>query len=227
MSSGEPRAVFFDALGTLVALEPPAPRLRDELARRFGVSVSEAEAGRAMSAEMAYYRSHLNEGRDPDALAALRQRCAEIVRSELPEASGARRLDPAQLTEALLASLHFSAYSDAAPALRRLRGRGTRLLVVSNWDVSLPGVLDRIGLVTLLDGVLTSAGVGARKPAPEIFEAALAAAGVQAADALHVGDGVEEDVKGAWAIGIEALLLVRDGTRGPPGVRTIATLAEL
>ena len=224
---GEPHAVLLDALGTLVSLEAPAGALRAELGRRFEISISESEAQTAMSAEMAYYRTHLDEGRDAPTLEALRRRCARIVRDELPEASGALGVDLGRLTEALLASLHFSAYPDAVPALRRLRAVGSRLVVVSNWDVSLPDVLERVGLASLLDGVVTSAGVGARKPARAIFEEALRVAGVARAQALHVGDGLEEDVEGALAAGIEAVYLARDGAAGPMGVRTISTLAEL
>ena len=45
-AASAPRAVLLDALGTLVELEPPAPRLREELAARFGVRVSLAAAAR-------------------------------------------------------------------------------------------------------------------------------------------------------------------------------------
>ena len=45
------RAITVDALGTLLELVPPAPRLRAGLRERLGVEVSEAEAGRAMKAE--------------------------------------------------------------------------------------------------------------------------------------------------------------------------------
>jgi putative hydrolase of the HAD superfamily len=102
-----------------------------------------------------------------------------------------------------------------------------RLVVVSNWDCSLPDVLERIGLAPLLDGVVASAAAGARKPAAAIFERALALARVESARALHVGDSIDDDVEGARGAGIEAVLLRRDGTPGPPDVTTIASLTEL
>jgi putative hydrolase of the HAD superfamily len=111
--------------------------------------------------------------------------------------------------------------------LPRLRGSGRRLVVVSNWDVSLHEVLERVGLAGLLDGILTSAEVGARKPDAAIFARALAVAGASAGDAIHVGDSVAEDVAGARAAGIEPVLVRRDGAAGPAGVKTIASLAEL
>jgi putative hydrolase of the HAD superfamily len=218
-----PSAILLDALGTLVALEPPAPLLRAELSKRFGLEVTEAEAASAIAAEIAYYRAHLGEGRDEAGLHALRRRCAEVLRSALPEAG----LELDRLVGALLASLRFSAFPDVRPALVAARARGQRLVVVSNWDVSLVGVLRSLELEPLVDGVLTSAGVGARKPAPAVFERALALAGVSAGEAIHVGDSLDEDVAGAQAAGIEPVLIRRGGGAGVDGVRTIASLAEL
>jgi putative hydrolase of the HAD superfamily len=221
------RALLLDALGTLVRLEPPAPRLKLELADRLGIEVSEAEAGQAIKAEIAYYRAHLDEGADLDRLVALRRRCAEALRAALPDSAELAAAPPDALTDALVASLRFSAFADASPALVRARDRGLRVLVVSNWDVSLHGVLDQLGLVPLLDGILTSAEVGARKPSALIFERALEMVGALASEATHVGDSLDEDVTGARNAGVAPVLLWRDGRPGPPHVRTIATLADL
>jgi putative hydrolase of the HAD superfamily len=221
-----PRAVLFDALGTLLELEPPAPLLRAELERQFGVLLSEVDAQRAIAAEINFYRRHFDEGRDPDSVAALRERCAAALREELPSRVSRELPGAAGLVRSLLASLRFRTYPDSRPALAGYRDRGVRLVVVSNWDVSLHSVLTSLGLRPLLDGVITSAEAGARKPAPAIFEEALRLADVPASEALHVGDSVEEDVAGARAAGIEPVLVRRDGDAGPEGVRTLASLAD-
>ena len=234
MNATSPRAVLLDALGTLVSLDPPAPRLRAELAARFGVELAESDCERAIAAEIGFYRAHLDEGRDASALAALRRRCAAALRDALPPSARDATADLDELTAALLASLRFRPFDDVRPALTDWRARGLRVVVVSNWDVSLHDVLERVGLAGLLGGVVTSAEAGARKPDPAIFERALALAGVRAAEAVHVGDSVEEDVAGARAAGIEPVLLRREGAgpaTGPfvaadPPVRTIATLTE-
>jgi putative hydrolase of the HAD superfamily len=223
----ESRALLLDALGTLLSLEDPAPLLRAELAQRFGVRITEAQARRAIAAEIAYYRVHFDDGRDPATLAALRRRCAEALRSGLPADDRIAEIDGDAMTAALLASLRFTAFADARPALIKARGRGRRLVVVSNWDVSLHERLEQLELAPLLDGIVTSAGAGARKPSAAIFQRALALAEVPPSDAIHVGDSVEDDVAGARAAGIEAILLRRDGTAGPAGMPTIATLAAL
>lgn len=220
-----PRAVLLDALGTLVELVRPWPALVRELAAR-GVAVTEDEARSALLAEMAYYRAHHDEASDAAALADLRVRCAQVLGEALPER--ARALAAPELLAALMASLQFRPYPDVPGALRRLRAEGARLVVVSNWDVSLHEVLARTGLAALVDGAITSAEHGAAKPDPSIFAAALElAGGVPAAEALHAGDSVDVDVAGARAAGIEAVLVSRDGEPAPPGVRTVASLDAL
>jgi putative hydrolase of the HAD superfamily len=222
--------VLLDGLGTLLALAPPAPAFVRRLRTEHGLRLDEAAAERAFGVEIAYYRAHHHEGRDTATLDDLRGRCAEVLRWELPEAI-ASELSRAQLTEAMLGSLRFSAYADAPPALAALRARGLGLVVVSNWDASLPAVLVDAGLAEALDGVLTSAAVGAPKPAPAIFAAALALAGVAPEQAVHVGDSLAHDVAGARAAGIAPILLRRGGEGIGrdlvEGVPVIASLAEL
>ncbi len=223
-------ALLIDGMGTLVSLAAPAPVLAAVLERRFGVTVTEADARHALGAEIAFYRAHMDSGRDADSLAQLRRRCAQVLFGTLDQAHPAlTSVDDDARTEALLEALRFEPYDDAREALATARTKGARVIVVSNWDVSLLEVLERVGLAPLVDGVVTSAAVGARKPEPAIFRHALALAGVDhdpARHARHVGDSLSEDVAGARASGIGALLLRRDGSR-EPGVETIASLAEL
>jgi putative hydrolase of the HAD superfamily len=203
------RAVFLDALGTLVELEPPWISLRD----RIPPDVSDERLVGAVRAEMAYYRDHAHEGRDEASLSDLRERCAAIV-------SG--KLGIEVRVDELVDAIRFEAYPDAIPALRGLRDRGQRLVAVSNWDCSLPRVLERCGLGDLLDGAVSSAVAGVRKPDPAIFAPALELAGCAPEEALHVGDTPEEDVSGARAAGIRPLLIDRDGDGGD-----ISSLSEI
>lgn len=227
------QALLIDGLGTLVSLAPPAPALSLQLSARFGIEVSEQEAGRALGAEITFYRAHMGLGRDRDSLSALRRRCAEVMRQALPPSERLAALSVEALTDTLLSALRFDAYPDARPALIRARqagAGGVRIIVVSNWDVSLADVLERVGLAPLVDGVVTSAAVGAAKPAPAIFAHALGLAGVTAEHAVHVGDSLDEDVRGALACGIRAVLVRRgaDAATSVAGeVTTIAGLAEL
>jgi putative hydrolase of the HAD superfamily len=215
------RAALLDALGTLVELERPWPHLVAELRAR-GVSASEDEAKRAMLAEMAYYKANHDDASDRAGLEDLRRRCAAIVQDELGTA-----LPVEEVEEAMLAAIRFRPYPEVPGVLRALRERGARLVVVSNWDVSLHDVLECTRLRPLLDAVVTSAEFGAAKPDPAIFAHALELAGARAADAVHAGDDVEADVHGARAAGIEPVFVARDGELAPEGVRRIRTLEGL
>jgi putative hydrolase of the HAD superfamily len=217
------QAVLLDALGTLLELEPPAPHLRAELAAR-GVAITEAEAAVALRAEIAYYRAHHDEAVDLVALADLRDRCTAVLARALPE----HARDTPDLRGALLAGLRFRPYPEVAGTLGTLRAGGLRLIVVSNWDVSLHEALAHTGLAPLLDGAISSAEAGAAKPAPGIFERALAlAGGVAPAAAVHVGDDAEADVAGARAAGIAPVLVIRNGAARPGGVATLSDLQAL
>jgi putative hydrolase of the HAD superfamily len=215
------KAVLLDALGTLVELQPPAPRLQ-RLLGQAGFQVSEERAAAGFAAEIAYYLDHHLEGSDPERLERLRDRCAEEMRRalELPD------LDHATARRAMLEALEFRPYPDVLPALAELRERGLTLVIASNWDCSLPDWLGPAGITELVDGVVTSAEVGAPKPDPRLFERALAIAGAPPSEALHVGDNVANDLEGAAAAGVRAVLVQREGEL-PAGVEAVRSLREL
>ena len=213
--------LLLDALGTLVELRPPAPRLRARLAEA-GFEVSEERAAAGFAAEIEYYLAHHLDGADRASLDDLRDRCATVMM----EALDVGGLDHATARRVMLAALEFRPYPDVVPALTALRGEGRRLVIVSNWDCSLPEWLGPPGLLALVDGVVTSADVGAAKPDPRIFRRGLELAGGRPQDAVHVGDSVANDVEGARALGIRAVLLQRAGDP-PAGVDHIRSLVEL
>jgi putative hydrolase of the HAD superfamily len=215
------RAVLLDALGTVVELQPPAPRLA-RLLRESGFEVSEEQAGAGFMAEIAYYLDHHLEGSDPERLARLRDRCAEEMRRALAVPG----LDHPTARRAMLGALEFRPYPDVLPALGELRERGVTLVIASNWDCSLPDWLAPTGIMELVDGVVTSAEVGAAKPEGRVFERALTVAGAEPGEALHAGDKVDNDVEGAAAAGIRAVLVQREG-EPPAGLAAIRSLREL
>jgi FMN phosphatase YigB (HAD superfamily) len=207
------RACLIDALGTMVRLSPPWERIDPAAVAGLDPDV----VRRAFRAEMHHYAANADRGRDPESLAALRAECADLLSNEL-----GRSID----ATTMMAAIRFDAYPDAAPALRAWREGGLRIVCVSNWDYELGEVLERIGLAGLLDGVVTSAGTGARKPDPAIFGAALRIAGCTAAEAIHIGDS-DEDVEGAQAAGVDVIRIDRDGAaRGAADVSSLAEIVE-
>lgn len=188
-------AVTLDAMGTLVDLDDPTPRLRAALAER-GVERDLETVGAAFRAEVAYYIPRTVEGSDPERLADLQRRCAGVFL----EQAGAD-LDAGEFAPAFLASIVFRPLPGVEAALERLAGAGLALACVSNWDVSLARQLEGAGLGRYFAAVVSSAEAGAAKPDPRAFATALEGLGVEPGRALHCGDG-DSDREGAAAAGL-------------------------
>ena len=123
-------------------------------------------------------------------------------------------------------------YEDTLPTLKELRLRRLRSAIVSNTSWGSPAILwraeiRRLGLDPYLDAVVLDRDVGWRKPSERIFEFALKNLGVRPVDCLFVGDEPKWDVIGPRAVGIEAVLIDRKGTRVGVDERPIKSLNEL
>lgn len=118
-------------------------------------------------------------------------------------------------------------YPDTMPTLNQLRGQGMELGIISNFDSRLFSLLRGLGLAEVMDTVTISSLAHAAKPSPKIFEIALEKHAVDPDEAMHVGDGLRDDVEGASKAGLQAVLLDRHGKYDPSPVRTIRTLDEL
>jgi HAD superfamily hydrolase (TIGR01509 family) len=185
-------AVTIDAMGTLVRLSDPVPRLAA------AAGVDEEAARRGFAAEVAHYLPRTHEGRDDESLAALRAACTAVFNA----AAGAA-LTPVQFMDAIV----FEPERCAFETVRRLEALGLAVCVVSNWDIGLAGHLEALGLRL---PVVTSAEAGAPKPDPRVFRLALERLGVDAARTLHVGDSAADE-QGAAAAGIRFAPAPLDG----------------
>ena len=78
-------------------------------------------------------------------------------------------------------------------------------------------VMERLGLLPLIDDLLISEAAGVAKPDPRFYALALARLGVEAPEALFVGDSPANDIAGPQAAGMRAAYLPT-GHPLPPGV---------
>jgi putative hydrolase of the HAD superfamily len=105
-------------------------------------------------------------------------------------------------------SENFELFEDVLPVFDELRRASLRLAVVSN------GIRDLTQFVADhrldVDAVVDSRSHGRVKPHPTIFRAALERLDVEPSDAVMVGDSLEEDIEGARALGMRAILIDRD-----------------
>ena len=225
------KAVFFDFYQTLgVWGESLRPRLQ-KIADRYACEIDWEHYDTA--------RGNLYadaSGSDPmthDLLGTMQQ-IIESYRDFLAALGVQDYLD--QMTWELLQSEHslFAAnaatlYDDTVPTLAYLRDAGFKLAIVSNWDTPLDPLTERLGIADYFDTITSSHDerVRSAKPDPHIFNYTLAAVGVSAEEAVHVGDTYEADIIGAKNVGIRPILIDRDGTQTGKWHETIQSLSEL
>ena len=120
---------------------------------------------------------------------------------------------------------------EALEVLSWLGAHGVKRVVCSNAPFPpemMRRQVDTNGVGAVMDAVLFSSQHGRRKPAPEIYRAALDAVGAHAERALFVGDRVREDYEGPRALGMRAVICTAHAEEQPPdGIPTIASLREL
>ena len=119
---------------------------------------------------------------------------------------------------------NFALYEDAPPVLEELRRHGLAIGLVTNGQRDLDEFVSHHGLE--VDAAVGSKLHGKIKPHPSIFVAALRALDATPREAAMVGDSYEDDIEGALALGMRAILLDRDGLV-PEAVDRIDTLLAL
>jgi putative hydrolase of the HAD superfamily len=207
LPAGLPEIVSLDALGTLIEVVDPVGGLVAALAER-GVTVSSEEAAQGLGAEMSYYRANSAFAGTPEALEELRDRSTEVLTEALPQSASV--IGFAAMRESLGEAVRFAPFPEVGVVLDALRAAGARLVIVSNWDISLYEVLDQIGLRERVDAVVISAEEGLAKPDPELISRAVSRVGGGADSTVwHVGDDPSSDLELARAAGVLPVLVDR------------------
>jgi putative hydrolase of the HAD superfamily len=200
------RAVLFDVDFTLFR---PGPELGPEGYRRVGERHGlELDPGRyadARAAAIATLQGDRALVHDEEVWVAFTE---QIVLGMGGDPPGARAC-AADMVREWERHENFSLYEDSLPVLEELRRHGLRIGLVSNGQRDLEEFAAHHALE--VDAIVGSKAHGRTKPHPSIFVAALRALEASPAEAAMVGDSFEDDIEGARALGIRAILLDRDG----------------
>ena len=102
-------------------------------------------------------------------------------------------------------------YPEAKGVLRALWGAGLHIGLISDIDQDfMIDELTRLGIIEFFDALTSSEEAGVWKPDPHIFNLALSKAECSGPDAIHIGDNLERDIKGAKDMGLTAIWFPND-----------------
>jgi putative hydrolase of the HAD superfamily len=218
------RGVFFDVDFTLIY---PGPRFQasgyHEFCSRHGIAVDLSAFDRAV-AEAASGLDSGDDIYDVQLYVDYTKRIIEGMGGRGPALDAAAR----EIYDEWAACQHFTMYDDVPEVLRLLHASGLKIGLISNSHRCLASFQTHFDLQGLFAATVSSVEHGYMKPHPSIFEAALRAARVEAAEAVMVGDSLTHDIDGAMRLGMRGVLVARSGpVTAPPDVQVIQSLREL
>lgn len=219
------QAVFFDVDFTLIY---PGPTFQGvgyrESCERHGIAVDEARYDAAVRAALAAL-DHEQVVYDDEIFVRYTRHIIEGMGGTGDRVDACAR----EMYQAWAACHHFHLYDEVEAVLSELVARNVKIGLISNSHRSMDEFVEHFRLQGMVAAAVSSAAHGYLKPHPSIFEAALRAAGVAAAEAVMVGDSYAHDVEGALRAGMRAVLVSRSGRSEPhpPGVPVISSLREL
>ena len=206
-----PKAIFFDAAGTLFHLSGTVGHHYALVASEVGLTLEAHQLDRAFYSAWKKMpsRAAIDGPRENDDKGWWR----ELVDLVLDEAARSlSELDRDNFFE--IAYEHFAEsgvwelYPEVPDVLKQLRPR-FQLAVISNFDGRLRFILQHLGISKFFTHVFISSEVGADKPDPEIYRRALKLIGLKSNEVLHVGDDPERDWEATSAAGLSVFRLDR------------------
>ena len=173
------------------------------LGERFGLRLDPALYDDARRGAIATLKQHPELDHDEEIWVMFTERIIQGMGG-----AGPTREAAIEMTDAWRHAAHFELYDDVLPALADFRSHGLLLGLLSNTTRDLDEFVEHHGLD--VDAVLTSGLHGKLKPHAAIFKRMLELLEVRPEEAAMVGDTLEDDVEGARAVGMRALLLDRE-----------------
>jgi putative hydrolase of the HAD superfamily len=208
------KAVFLDWFNTLARFEPPREELHCQALQEFGVEASAEKVKRGiLLADKYWFDENIKskiEARSPEEQAEIGLRYEQILLNEAGvKVTKELLLKIIKKLQELYKGITFVLFEDVLSTLKELKGKKYILGLLTNLSRDMAPICRQLGLEPYLDFVVTSEEVGSDKPQPPIFLAALERAGVNASEAVHVGDQYKIDVVGARGVGINPILIDR------------------
>ena len=205
------KAAIFDLGGTLIHLDATWERIRearmnaiDETIKAHGAALDldhlKREYLRQHEEESEYATRTLEEIEIQQSFNNLFDRLGVEARQRPPNEELVKRFFAAEMESWML-------FDGVVDMLQKVRAMGLKMGLLSNArnDWAVREIMNQLDLTKFFDGILTSAAIGIRKPRPEPFRRILELLGVQASEAVMIGNSMEADVAGAQPLGIRTI----------------------
>ncbi|NET36299.1 MAG: HAD family hydrolase [Cyanothece sp. SIO1E1] len=210
-----PKVIFLDAVGTLFGVWGGVGQVYSHVARQFGVEVPADRLNQAFKASFSSATPMAFPGVAAESIPAQEFAWWQIIATQTFAQAGV--LNHFSDFSAFFGELyhHFETaapwfvYDDVRQTLAYWQAQGVELGVISNFDSRLLKVLPALNLAEFFQSVTISTTVGAAKPDPQIFTAALQKHNLLAKDAWHIGDSFNQDYQAAKAAGLKGIWLKR------------------
>lgn len=204
--------IFFDAADTLFRVRGSVGDVYLQVAEKYGVTIKAEALNRAFlkacQAASAMAFPEAKSSQIPDLEKNWWYQVVYNVFNEIGMFDGFNDYFN-DLYETFRGAAGWELFPETKRTLSQLKGRGYRLGLVSNFDSRIFDVCRALEIGEYIDSVSISSYEGASKPSRDIFLSALRKHSASPDEAMHVGDGILEDVRGAQAAGIAAVLLDR------------------
>jgi putative hydrolase of the HAD superfamily len=204
-----PAVVFFDAVGTLLHPEPPAPAVYEAVGRRLGSRLDEPII-------RARFRAAFRRQEELDYAGNLRTdeprevaRWRAIVREVLDDVADVEACFQELYTHFARADA-WRCEPQTAQVLAALAEHGHVLGIASNFDHRLRGLVENMPALRSVRYLVISSEIGWRKPAREFYTAMCRQAASSPEQILYVGDDLINDYEGARATGMQSILFAPD-----------------
>jgi putative hydrolase of the HAD superfamily len=229
----KPKVIFFDAVGTLFDVRGTVGEIYAQFAQEAGIEVDPGKLNQAFIQSFRAAPPPAFAERDPMVLGQLEYEWwRDIAFGSFGKVGTLAEIEDFETFFQPLFD-HFALadpwviYPEVPEALEALKALDIELAIISNFDSRLYLVLQAMGLNPWFSSITLASQVGAAKPNPKIFQAALAIYGFSPEQTYHVGDSWKEDYQGATAAGIKGVWLDRHGHQDLPADLMIADLSML
>lgn len=224
------KAIFLDAAGTLIKPARPVGSSYAIIAGKYGIDAAPAEITERFRCCFKASPPLAFPGASTLQLTALERAWWKDLVLRVFEPWGRfDRFDEyfTELFEYFAGAAAWTLYPEIPATLAALKERGLVLDVISNFDSRLHRILAGLGIAGHFDEIFVSSAVGHAKPDPRIFQAALQRHGLDAAEAVHIGDSETNDLGGARSVGLKAILVDRSRQGASLVASCVSSLNEI